>query len=282
MLCRAYGKINLSLDITGVREDGYHTLESIFLPIDFYDLIDIEKSDEMTFSSNKYYIRYNESNTIRKAIELMKNEFNIKDNFKIDLKKYIPTQAGLAGGSADGSATIKALNHLYDLKLSKDKIQELCMKIGSDVLFTYYHKPALVNGIGEKIEFIDVKKDYYVLLIKPKYGVSTKECYSLMNLDTCAHPDIHKLKEVLENGEDFIPYLGNSMEDAAISLVPEIADAKKDLLDSGAPFALMSGSGSTVFTMSEDEELIKNIYKKLENKNYFLRYAKVLKNKRNW
>lgn len=281
MICRAYGKINLSLNITGVREDGYHTLESIFLPIDFFDQIKIEKSETMEYSSNKYYIRFNEANTIVKAIELMKKEFNITDNFKITLNKQIPTQAGLAGGSADGAAIIRAFIKMYNLHLSDEKISELCTAIGSDVLFTYYTKPALVSGVGEKIEFIDVKKDYYVLLLKPRFGVSTKECYNLMNLDTCLHPDIQKLKEALEKGEDYIPYLGNSMEDAAISLVGDIKKAKEDLLQAGAPFALMSGSGSTVFTMSEDENLILNLKKNLENKNYFVRYAKVLKNGRN-
>lgn len=281
MICRAYGKINLSLNITGVREDGYHTLESIFLPIDFYDLINIEKSENMEYSCNKYYIRFNESNTVVKAVELMKKEFNITDNFKIDLKKQIPTQAGLAGGSSDGACIIKAFDKMYNLNLSEEKIKELCTSIGSDVLFTYYTKPAYVSGVGEKIEFIDVKKDYYVLLVKPRFGVSTKECYNLMDLDTCPHPDIHKLKEALEKGEDYLPYLGNSMEDAAISLVEDIKKAKEDLLEAGAPFAIMSGSGSTVFTMSEDENFIRNLHSKLENKKYYIRYAKVIKNQGN-
>ena len=277
MIYRAYGKINLSLNITGVREDGYHTLESIFLPIDFFDQIEIEKAKTMEYASNRYYIRFNESNTIVKAVELMKSEFNIEDNFKIYLKKHIPTQAGLAGGSADGACIIRALNKMYNLKLDKDKIKELCSCIGSDVLFTYYTKPALVSGVGEKIEFINVLKNYYVLLIKPRFGVSTKECYELMNLETCVHPDINKLKIALEKGEDYIPYLGNSMEDAAISLVGDIKKAKDDLLKAGAPFALMSGSGSTVFTMSDDINLILKLKETLENKNYFIRHAKVLK-----
>ena len=102
-----------------------------------------------------------------------------------------------------------------------------------------------------------------------------------MDLDTCPHPDIHKLKEALEKGEDYLPYLGNSMEDAAISLVEDIKKAKEDLLEAGAPFAIMSGSGSTVFTMSEDENFIRNLHSKLENKKYYIRYAKVIKNQGN-
>lgn len=278
MIERAYGKINLSLDITGVREDGYHTLNSIFLPIDFYDEVIINKAEVMEYSCNQYFIRFNEANTIVKAIELMKKEFNINDNFNITLNKHLPTQAGLAGGSTDGAAIIRALNKMYTLNLSDEKIKELCLSIGADVLFTYYSKPAIVSGIGENIRFIDVKDDYYILIVKPKYGVSTKDCYNLMNCETCPHPDIEGLEKALSEGKDFIPYLANSMEPAAIELLPAIKDVKEEMLKEGAPFALMSGSGSSVFTMSKDEELIKQLAMSLRNKGWFVRHTKLKKN----
>lgn len=277
MFERAYSKINLSLDITGVREDGYHTLESIFLPLDYYDEIYLTKNSEMIFECNLPYIKFNESNTVYQAIYMMKNEFNIIDNFKIILKKHIPTRAGLAGGSTDGAAIIRAINKMYNLNLSDDKIKELCLKIGADVLFTYYNRPAFVSGVGENIKFFDLKKDYYVLIIKPSLGVSTKECYNKMNCETCIHPNINELFNSLNSGLDFIPYLGNSMEEAAISLLPEIQKAKDTLIEAGAPFALMSGSGSSVFTMSEDKELINKLYEYVKNKRFFVRYTKILK-----
>lgn len=278
MIEKAYGKINLSLNITGVREDGYHSLESIFLPINFYDELVIEKSKEMKYESDKYLIKFNEKNTIVKAVNLMKNEFNIKDNFSIMLYKHLPIQAGLAGGSTDGAAVIRAINRMYNLNLSAEKIKELCLKIGADVLFTYYNKPAVVTGIGDEIRFIDVKDDYYVLIIKPKYGVSTKDCYDLMDCNTCPHPNINELEKALKNGDSIIPHIGNSMEPAAISLLNDIETAKMDLLEAGAPFALMSGSGSSVFTMSKNKDLILSIYKALNNKKYFIRYTNILKN----
>lgn len=278
MIEKAYGKINLSLNITGVREDGYHSLESIFLPINFYDELVIKKSKEMKYESDKYLIKFNEKNTIVKAVNLMKNEFNIKDNFSIMLYKHLPIQAGLAGGSTDGAAVIRAINRMYNLNLSTEKIKELCLKIGADVLFTYYNKPAVVTGIGDEIRFIDVKDDYYVLIIKPKYGVSTKDCYDLMDCNTCPHPNINELEKALKNGDSIIPHIGNSMEPAAISLLNDIETAKKDLLEAGAPFALMSGSGSSVFTMSKNKDLILSIYKALNNKKYFIRYTNILKN----
>lgn len=276
MFEKAYGKINLSLNIKGVREDGYHTLESIFLPINFYDELYITKSDEMLFECNRKYIRFNEQNTIVKAIDLMKKEFNINDNFKVVLNKQIPMQAGLAGGSSDGAATIRILNKMYHLDLNEEKIKELCLKIGADVYFTYHHKPAFVSGIGDEIRFIDIKDDYYVLIVKPRKGVSTKECYKLMNMDSCYHPDISKLEEALINGNDIIQFLGNSMEEAAISLLKDIEDIKKLLIENGAPFALMSGSGSSVFTISKDINLIKTIYESIKEKGYFIRYTKIV------
>ena len=276
MLSRAYAKINLSLDITGVREDGYHTLESIFLPLDFYDELSIEKADNMSFECNLPFIAFNSSNTVYQAIELMKKEYKIEDNFKIKLKKHIPTKAGLGGGSSDGAAAIRLINRMYGLHLCKEKVQELCLKIGADVLFTYYNRPAFVSGIGEKIEFINLKKKYYVLLVKPRYGVSTSECYRLIGDNPKSHPDIHSLRSALENGDDYYEFLGNSMEEAAISLLPDIQKVKDSIMEAGAEFALMSGSGSTVFTMSEDEELIKKIYKSLEGKGYFIRHTEIL------
>lgn len=281
MLERAYAKINLSLNITGVREDGYHTLDSIFLPLDFFDELLIVKNPTMEFSCNLNYVIYNETNTIYQAIELMKSEFNITDNFKIDLKKHIPTRAGLGGGSSDGAATIRLLNRMYDLNLTDDKVKELCLKIGADVLFTYYSNPARVTGIGEEIREIEVKNDYYILLVKPKLGVSTKECYKKMDDMNYPHPDIENLEKALKEGTDFISYIGNSMEPAAISLLDKVSEAKKLLLDNGAPFALMSGSGSTVFTASCDKGLINRLYELTSHKGYFTRYTKVLKKPKN-
>lgn len=277
MFERAYAKINLSLDINGVRDDGYHTLKSIFLPINFYDEINIIKNDVMEFVCNKKYIHYDENNTIYKTIELIKSKYDIHDNFKITLNKQIPTQAGLGGGSSDASATLKIINKMCKLNLSDDDVKEICTKVGADVLFTYYNKPALVSGVGENLEFIDVKDNYYLLIIKPRFGVSTKECYRLMDLNTCVHPNVDGLKDALINGNDIIPYLGNSMETTAISLLNDIERAEELLKENGAQFVLMSGSGSSVFTMSKDKEFIESIYDKVKDKGYYTRFTNIIK-----
>ena len=125
MYLKAYGKINLSLDITGVREDGYHTLRSVFLPVDYYDDVYIDLADEDNFICNQPFLKFNETNTVYKALNLIRDEFGIKDKFSINVVKMIPTQAGLAGGSGDAAAVIRFFNQAYKLNLSDEKIKEL-------------------------------------------------------------------------------------------------------------------------------------------------------------
>ena len=274
---RAYCKINLALDVVGKRNDGYHELRTIMVPLAFFDEIEVLKNEKMEYVSLKHPLYFDENNTIVKAVELMKKEFEIKDNFKIIISKHLPIKAGLAGGSADGAAIIRIINRMYNLNLDFKTIQELCLKIGSDVLFNYYNKPALVTGTGDKLQFIDIKKNYYVLIVKPRLGVSTKECYETLNLETCGHPDIYLILDKLKNGEDIKELLDNSLQEPAIRLCPDIKKALKDLKEAGSDFALVSGSGSSVFTIDEDENKLNEIKKSLLNKGYFLRSTKILK-----
>ena len=143
-------------------------------------------------------------------------------------------------------------------------------------MFNYYNKPALVSGIGDELEFIDIKKDYYVLLVKPNSGVSTKQAYDLLDMNKCDHPDVDQLKDNLISGLEIKNLLGNSLEEPALKLNDDIVYVKNEILKY-ADLAIMSGSGSTVFTIDEDINKIKDIYKKLKSLNCFAEYAKVLK-----
>ena len=277
MKIRAYSKINLALDVIGKREDGYHELRMIMVPLDFYDDIELFYSEEMEYESNRPYIVFDENNTIVKAFNLMKSEFNIEDNYKVYLNKLIPTQAGLAGGSTDGASIISFFNRKYNLNLSDEKIRELCLKIGADVLFNYYSKPALVEGLGDKLTFIDIKDDYYVLLVKPKRGVSTKECYKRFDINDCEHPDVDLIVKLLKEGSDIKPYLKNSLEKPAIELCKGIAKAKRDLTLAGADFTMVTGSGSTVYTIDKDYNKIRMLKNKMVNRGYFVRSTQILK-----
>ncbi|MBR0462746.1 MAG: 4-(cytidine 5'-diphospho)-2-C-methyl-D-erythritol kinase [Erysipelotrichaceae bacterium] len=277
MLDRAYCKINLALDIVSEREDGYHDLRSIMVPCDFYDELEIVKSDRTEYSCDRRYLHFDENNTVVKALELLKKEYDIKDDFRVSLSKHIPMKAGLAGGSADGAAVIRILNNMYSLSLSEEEIRSLCMKIGSDVLFNYYNRPALVEGAGDRLTFINIKDDYNVLIIKPRNGVSTRECYEALDMKDCIHPDIDLIREKLEKGEEVKHLLKNSLEAPAVSLCKEIETTLKDLKEAGADFAMVSGSGSGVFTIDKDKDRIRAIRERLTGKNYFIRSTRIMK-----
>lgn len=274
---RAYCKVNLALDVIGVKENGYHDLRMIMVPVDFYDEVELIKNDEMKYECERRSIYFDDNNIIVKAIQIMKEEFNINDNFLVRLNKHIPMKAGLAGGSTDGAAIIRMMNKMYKLNLDDEKIKELCLRIGADVLFNYYSKPALVEGIGDKLTFIDIKDDYYVLIVKPRKGVSTKECYDSLDMNACVHSDVDLIAERLKNGEDVEELLHNSLEAPAIKLCEDIKDAKQELLDLGAKFAMVSGSGSSVFTISKSKEVIEEMRSKINRDNYFVRSGRIVK-----
>ena len=274
---RAYAKINLSLDVFGVREDGYHELNSIMLPVNFYDLLEIDIAEKDSYECNWHYIRYNEHNSIYKMISVLKDRYDIKDRHRIVLHKSIPIQAGLGGGTADAAAALKLFEKLYGIKPDKEEIRDICISVGADVLFNYYNVPAQVKGIGDIIEPIWLKKPYYVLLVKPKTGISTAKAYQELDLETCAHPDIEKLRKALEEGDDFSGLIGNSLQDVAQSMSSDIKEVIDRLNGLGAPDVLMSGSGSTVFSISEDRQRILDLYNMVKNDSYYARFGKIMR-----
>lgn len=274
---RAYAKINLALDVTGVRADGYHELDSIMLPIDFYDLLEISIADEDSYSCNWRYLKYNSSNSIRKMIELLKDRFGISDRHQIRLTKCVPLQAGLGGGTADAAAALRLFEKMYGLDLSREQIRDICTAVGADVLFNYYNVPARVRGIGDIIEPISIVKDYYILLVKPRSGVSTRMAFEKLDIEDCDHPDIDRLLDVLTKGEDFEGLLENSLQKAAQELNDEIREVIRRLEASKAPNVLMSGSGSTVFCISEDRTEIIRQYNSFKDDRCYIRFGKILK-----
>lgn len=280
MIDRAYAKINLSLDVVQRMENGYHELSMIMVPIDFYDVIEINIADEMSLESNAGYLPIDEKNTVIKAIEIMRREFKFEENFKIKIKKHIPTQAGLAGGSSDGASAIKLVNKLLKLNLPMSKMLEIAKNVGADVPFCLLSKPALVGGIGENLIPFIVNTDFWIILVKPKKGISTKVAFESLDFNTIEHPNVIAMQDALINNdyEKVIANLKNTLEIPALNLVPEIANVKKDLLEIGLDGVLMSGSGSTVFGITKDEKQIDKACLIMKSKGYFVRKTKI-KNK---
>lgn len=274
---RAYAKINLCLDVVGKREDGYHDLKMIMVPINFYDVLEMEFAPETTLELNRDYLPINDKNTIIKAIHIMQKKYNITEEFRCRLEKHIPTRAGLAGGSADAAAAIRMINRMCNLHLTKDEMIAVGKEVGADVPFCILNRPAFVEGIGEKITTFSCSPDFYLLLIKPRKGVSTAEAFHIVDEQEGIHPDCKAMQEALEYNDydGIISSLGNSMENAAMTLVPEIRKAKQDLLDLGFDGVLMSGSGSTVFGITKDVELLDRSIDILKKKKYFVRKTTV-------
>lgn len=270
---RAYAKINLCLDVVCRREDGYHELEMIMAPVNLYDTLNFEFCDELRLQSNVPYLPLDRRNTIIKAIELLREEYGFKENFEITLQKHIPTQAGMAGGSTDGAAAIRALNKMLRLGMDNDKMVEIAKKVGADVPFCLRSRPAFVTGIGENLEHFRVHTPFYLLLMKPYKGVSTKVAFETLDFSSAQHPDCRKMRQALMNNDydGVIQSLGNTLEQSAFKLVPQIAAIKKDLLAMGFDGALMSGSGSTVFALTRDPELLEKGAAAMRKKAAFIR-----------
>ena len=270
---RAYAKINLCLDVVRRREDGYHELEMIMAPVNLYDTLNFEFSDELRLQSNVPYLPLDRRNTIVKAIELLREEYGFKENFEITLQKHIPTQAGMAGGSTDGAAAIRALNKMLQLGVDNEKMVEIAKKVGADVPFCLRSRPAFVTGIGENLEHFRVHTPFYLLLVKPYKGVSTKVAFETLDFSCAEHPDCRRMREALI-GNDYdgvLQSLGNTLEQSAFKLVPQIATIKQELLALGFDGALMSGSGSTVFALTRDPELLEKGAAAMRKKAAFIR-----------
>ena len=275
---RAFAKINLCLDVVRRREDGYHDLRMIMVPIDFYAVLELIPSEETTMTLNRSYLPVNDKNTVIKAIHVMQERYGFTQNFACTLQKHIPTQAGLAGGSADAAAAIRMINRIMKLDLSVEEMIDVAKEVGADVPFCTINRPALVEGIGEKIQPFSCHSDFGILLVKPRRGVSTKAAFGGLNFDTIQHPDVDGMKTALENGdyEGMISRLGNSLEEISLQLVEEIRDVKEQLTELGFDGVLMSGSGSTVFGITKSPRLLRESSDLMRANGYFVRMTRII------
>ena len=277
MKVKAYAKINLALDVVRKREDGYHELEMVMAPITLHDLIYINTIESgIIIETNSKVMPTDKRNIMYKVVALIKERYGIKKGVKIYVYKHIPTQAGLAGGSADGAAVIKAMNKLFYLNLTEEQMATLGKEVGADIPFCVYQKMALVSGIGEKLEFILF--ECKVLLVKPKKGVSTKKSFNSLDLNKAIHQDCRLMvKGIYEDDyQTVIDNLQNTLEEPSIKMVPEINDIKQAMLEIGFDGALMSGSGSCVFGLTRDDKILEKGFKYFKGKYYFVRKTEIL------
>lgn len=280
MKIKAHAKINLGLQIINKRDDGYHELDMVMAPIELHDLLYIDVIDEgIVIESNSNIVPTDERNIVYKVSKMMFEKFNIKKGLKINIFKHIPSQAGLAGGSADGAAVIKAINKLFKLNLSKKEMADLGKEIGADIPFCIYEELSRVQGIGDNVFDLNNKLDFSILLVKPRKGVSTKKAFSKVLIDKGSKNHIDQIeKSIVEGDYDlFINGLYNDLEKPACEIVPAISEIKHELLTMGFDGCLMSGSGSTVFGITRNSDVLNAGVRYFKNTNYFVRKTTLLK-----
>lgn len=256
---KAKAKVNLSLDVTGIRADGYHEMSMINHSIDLADILTFKAWDEgIILTSNDRSIPLDERNLVMKAALKLQKQFNIKQGVKIHLEKKIPAQAGLGGGSSDAAAALKGLNIIWKLNLSLQDLLAIGVKIGADVPYCLVGGTALVEGIGEKITPLKELKNMPILVVKPDINIATPWAFKKLDeLTIEKHPNIKGLIRLLEaNDYDGLKEtIGNVFEAVAFTTYPEIAEIKKEMLAQGAFASIMTGSGSTVIGYYPNQEL---------------------------
>ncbi len=274
-----YCKVNLGLQVLGTLENGYHDLDMIMMPLNFYDVLDITINDKgvTNFYSNFGGNRFANDNSVLQAIQLIKEKFDIRDTFDVTLRKSVPSQAGLGGGSGDAAGALLCLKRMYHLPISIKELMDIGVKIGADVPFCLTKQMGRVQGIGEQISSHSYRLNCYVILVKPDKGVSTKQCFQLCNNAGDAHIN-DELEYAVRLG-DFkktCALLNNSLEAPAMQLVPEIKQIKDEMLALGVPGVIMSGSGSTVLGLVKEKEKAYRIAKIMGHSHRFSRVTTFL------
>ena len=265
----ANAKINLSLDVLNKREDGYHDLKMIMAEIPLYDVITAEKNDTIKVKTNLSFLPNNNKNTVFKAASEFFEYTKISGGINVYIEKNIPVSAGLAGGSADAAAALKALNKLYNTKLSQAEMEEVGNKIGKDVPFCLRGGICLAEGTGDKLFKLDKLPECYIVLIKPKkINVSTKMIFEALDAEKIElHPDTNGMINAIKarNLTGIARRMYNVLEDVTGRIYPEIYELKVSLIEGGALGAIMSGSGSSVFGIFNDMEKAQNTFYYLKN-----------------
>ena len=254
---KAYAKINLSLDVTGRRPNGYHDVRMIMQSIQLHDRITLKRitKNEIILNTNLSFLPTGKGNLVYDAAVTFFRETGIDAGVYIDLEKHIPVAAGMAGGSTDCAATLAGLNELFETKLSLEELQRIGVRLGADVPYCLQCGTALSEGIGEILTALPAPPTCKVLIVKPTVSVSTKFVYEHLELtDKTVHPDVDAMIEAIQTNDygKMISNLGNVLQDVTIPYHPEIAEIQQTMLALGAEGALMSGSGPTVFGLFRD------------------------------
>lgn len=282
MIIKAYAKINLGLDVVRKRADSYHDVKMIMQTIDIFDTLDInlgiENSEnavdlgglgKISVVCGDENVPRGETNLVCKSAKAFLEYTGKKADISVKIEKNIPVGAGLAGGSTDAAAVLRALNVLLKTDLSDTELMKIAKNIGADVPFCVVGNTYLAEGIGEILTPVKSNIKFDILLVKPPFSVSTPSVYKSLVLDeNTTHPDIDKIKNALEDGNVSVIYenLGNTLEDVTLKMYGEVGKIKENLKNLGASAVLMSGSGPSVFAIFGDRQKLDGAYKIMKEK----------------
>lgn len=272
LIKKAYGKINLGLDVIGRRDDGYHIVKMIMQTVELHDVVTMEKTSDgvISMTTDDVNLPVDQDNLCIQAAELLKKEFGFSEGLKIHLEKNIPVAAGMAGGSTDAAAVLKGVNELFDLGLSEEELMKRGLLLGADIPYCIMGGTALSEGIGEVLTKVAPMEKTLLLIAKPPVNVSTGKVYGALDaLESYEHPDIDGLIEAIEKKDirEICSTMGNVLADVTMPMVPEIEDLKNQMISDGAVGAMMTGSGPTVFGIFDDKDAFEKCYQHIKEKN---------------
>lgn len=251
MIIEARGKINWSLDILGMRDDGYHIMDMLMQPVTLADTITLKLSEDLTLSTDGTpLLKADEKHLAIRAARLLKEYTNYPGGASLNVFKRIPVGAGLGGGSADAAAVLWGLNLLWKTNLPQTELEELGLKLGADVPFCLRGGLTRTRGIGEQLEELACGRMFSLIIIQPCRGLSTREVFkAFRNTANIHHPETDLAVHALAEGDLIMlrRSLDNVLQPVSSAMRPEIGNAILKLRESGAEAALMTGSGSAVF-----------------------------------
>jgi len=251
--------------------NGYHELDMIMIPLELHDSIlinELASSVDNYITVDDFSLIGEKNNIVAKAIDCFDKKYKLPKKVEVDIHKKIPIRAGLGGGSSNAGNMLVALNEMYKIGAKIEDLEEIGKKIGADVPFFLRETPCRCQGIGDIMTPIKVKNTYYCILVCPKEGCSTEEVYKDLDNFNCNNGNIDNVIKALEDGDDDLlaSSIHNDLEPVSINLVPEIEIIKSKLKALGFKIVMMTGSGSCVFGLTTDKQLIKLAEKELENK----------------
>jgi len=267
LIAKSYAKINLGLRITERLPNGYHTIETGFVFINWYDRLQIKKAPETLFRCSNKSLDTGKSNLVLKALDLMRKVTGKKLNYHIELSKLLPLGAGLGGGSSNAALMLRMIDQIEELGMTEEEIAKISVVLGADVPVFVHGRTAFGSGIGDKLEFLDIQPDTYIVTVNPGFESSTAEAYRY-----CLpyQDNILNVKKIITEYsiDEWSTFLVNDLEPPVIEIHPFIGSLKDQFYDFGAIYSSMSGSGSSVYGLFEQEIAAVECFEYLKQEGY--------------